>query len=87
MRDKSVRDLAYNPEPKPEDPKEQWKVFNKMWVDQVKGKGLKLYKEWAGAHARAIFVGDPFADYMPNGDDEEIQTLIGGLSGGRRRRG
>ena len=76
MSDKTVKELAYNPEPKPEDTKEQWKVFNKMWVEQVKGKGLKLYKEWAGAPAKAIFVGDPFADYMPNGEDEEIQTLI-----------
>ncbi len=73
---KSLEELAYNPEPKPEDPKEQWEVFNKMWVDQVKGKGYKLYKEWAGAKARVILTGDPFADYMPNGGDEEIQTLL-----------
>lgn len=76
MSEKTVRDLSYNPEPKPEDPIEQWKVFNQMWVDQVRGKGLRLYKDWAGAPAKAIFVGDPFADYMPNGQDEEIKTLI-----------
>ena len=59
MSDKTVRDLAYNPEPKPEDPKEQWKVFNQMWVDQVRGKGLKLYKEWAGAPATGNTGGRP----------------------------
>ena len=76
MSNKSVTELAYNPEPKPEDPKEPWKVFNQMWIDQVKGKGLKLYSEWAGAPAKALLVGDPFADYMPNGEDGEVQNLV-----------
>ena len=46
---KTCKELAYNPEPKPEDKKEQWDVYNQMWFDQVRGKGLKLRLDWAGA--------------------------------------
>ena len=34
---KTVRELAYDPEPKPENKKEQWDLYNKMWFDQVRG--------------------------------------------------
>lgn len=73
---KSAKELAYNPEPKPEDKAEQWRVYNEMWASQARGKKMKLYAEWAGAPLKAAIVGDPYADYMPNGDDAEAQALL-----------
>lgn len=62
---KSASELAYNPEPKPEDKKEQWRVFNKMWEDQVKGSGIKVYEESAQAKLKACIVGDPYEVNIP----------------------
>ena len=51
---KTARDLAFNPEPKPEDPKEMWDVYNKHWEDQIQAA-----KEEADAanSAKSDFLG------------------------------
>ncbi|GAL18421.1 hypothetical protein [Vibrio maritimus] len=50
---------------KPETSAEQWSLYNKMWEDQVRGKGLKVYEEHVMAQLRACMVGDPFDIYIP----------------------
>ncbi|GLP96352.1 hypothetical protein [Paraferrimonas sedimenticola] len=76
MSNPSVRDLAYNPLHKPEDKKEQWDVYNKMWEEQVEGKGLKMFCDWAGAPLKAAIVGDPFSIFGPDPDSAELKALI-----------
>lgn len=75
MSEKTVRDLAYKPEPKPEDKTEQWAVFNKHWEDQVRGKGFKVHEEHASAKLRVCMVGDPFAVYVPDPHAPEMHGL------------
>ena len=72
---KTVTELAYNPEPKPENKAEQWRVFNKMWEDQIRGKGIKVHEQHASAKLKACMVGDPFAMYVPDPNAPEMKGL------------
>ena len=54
MSNKSVKELAYNPEPKPADPKEMWAVYNKHWEDQIRGKGIKVFEEHCLAKLQSV---------------------------------
>ena len=72
---KTVTELAYNPEPKPENKAEQWWVFNKMWEDQIRGKGIKVHEQHASAKLKACMVGGPFAIYVPDPNAPEMKGL------------
>ena len=65
MINKTARELAYDPEAKPEDPKEMWDAYNKHWEDQIRGKGIRVFEEHCLAKLRACAVGDPFDIYIP----------------------
>ncbi len=73
---KNAAELARNPVPKPDDPKEIWDLFYQQWEEQVIGKGIKVYEEHCSAKLRACMVGDPFAAYVPDPDDKEIKQMI-----------
>ncbi|WP_234496694.1 hypothetical protein [Vibrio maritimus] len=72
----TVKELAYNPVPKPECKKEQWKLYNEMWEEQVRGKGIKMFCDWAGAPLKACIVGDPFSIYGPDIESPELKSLF-----------
>lgn len=75
MNEPTVKELAYNPAPKPEDNKALWDVFNKHWEDQIRGKGIKVHEEHASAKLRACIVGDPFAAFVPDPHAPEMHGL------------